>query len=389
MPLVTASSNRELDEILDLLGLSVQLTQTQFDRAETSYYAVAEWLRAPDSLVRVFGPEIFAQGSLRLDTTVRPLSYTEFDLDLVCLVHVSDQVKPAVVYDLLLQRMRDHGIYKNLIVELPRCIRLDYAGDFHLDIVPAIPDPACPPGDTCIKIPDRPLQQWRDSNPKGYSRWFEEQSAKRLLLEKAAQLSANANVEPLQDPAPAYLKPPLKLAVQLFKRWRDVVFRGRESLAPSSIVLTTLAGMLYQGEHHPTDALATILDGIDDWSLQVKQIELRNPSNPKECITDRWKAKPEMYEAFIEAAGDFRIALHTLINDGRYPDCIDDLKELFGDWPVTQAFTKFAERRKEASASGRLLMQCASGILTITPTSLVPASAPGFVKGKGHTFHGA
>ena len=129
MPLVTASSNRELDEILDLLGLSVQLTQTQFDRAETSYYAVAEWLRAPDSLVRVFGPEIFAQGSLRLDTTVRPLSYTEFDLDLVCLVHVSDQVKPAVVYDLLLQRMRDHGIYKNLIVELPRCIRLDYAGD--------------------------------------------------------------------------------------------------------------------------------------------------------------------------------------------------------------------------------------------------------------------
>jgi hypothetical protein len=77
MPLVTASSNRELDEILDLLGLSVQLTKTQFDRAETSYYAVAEWLRAPDSLVRVFGPEIFAQGSLRLDTTVRPLSYTE------------------------------------------------------------------------------------------------------------------------------------------------------------------------------------------------------------------------------------------------------------------------------------------------------------------------
>ena len=388
MKLVNASSNRELDEILDLIGFSVQLTKPQFDRAETSYHAVAEWLRAPDSPIRKFGPDIFAQGSLRLDTTVRPLSYTEFDLDLVCLVQVSDQVKPAVVYDLLLQRMGDHGTYNKIIVELPRCIRLDYSGDFHLDIVPAIPDPACPPGDTCMKIPDRPLKKWRDSNPKGYSRWFEDQSAKRWLLEKAARFSANANVEPLRDPAPAYLKPPLKLAVQLFKRWRDVVFRGREHLAPSSIVLTTLAGTLYQGEHHPTDALATILDGIYDWSLQVDQIELLNPSNPKECITDRWKENPEMYEAFIEVVNDFRTALHKLINDGRYPDCIDDLKELFGDWPVARAFTKFAEHRKEASASGRLLMERASGILTVTSTPIVPATVPGIVKGKGHTFHG-
>src|SRR2546430_1739536 len=141
MKFVTASSNRELDEIFDLIGLSVQLTKPQFDLAEISYHAVAEWLRAPDSLVRAFGPDIFAQGSMRLDTMVRPLSYTEFDLALVCLVQVSDQVKPAVVYDVLLQRMRDHGMYNKIIVELPRCIRLDYAGNFHLDIVPAIPDP--------------------------------------------------------------------------------------------------------------------------------------------------------------------------------------------------------------------------------------------------------
>jgi len=389
MKLVTASANRELDELLDLIGLSVQLTPPQFDRAETSYHAVADWLKASESPVSKYWPDIFAQGSLRLDTTVRPLSYTEFDLDLVCLLQISDQVNPAAVYDLLLRRMRDHGTYNKIIVVLPRCIRLDYSGDFHLDIVPAIPDPACRPGETCMKIPDQHLRKWRDSNPKGFSKWFDIQAAKRLLFEKGAKrLSANANVEPLRDPAPAYLKPPLKLTVQLFKRWRDVAFKDREELAPSSIILTTLSGTLYQGEHHPTDALATILDGVCLWSQRVEQIELMNPSNPKERITDRWKDKPEAYDAFIGAVHDFRYAMHRLIDRGRYPDCIEDLKELFGDYPVQRAFTKFAKRRKEASDSGRLLMEKILGVLAVISKSLPPAAAPGFVKGKGHTFYG-
>src|SRR5207244_7386909 len=195
---------------------------------------------------------------------------------LVCPAQLAEQVSRSLVYDLLLQRLREHGTYHKLIVEMPRCIRLDCSGDFHLDIVPAIPDLACLPWETCMKIPDRPKRRWHDTNPKGYSRWFEVQCAKRKLQEKTARFSANANVEPLREPAPAYAKPPLRLSVQLFKRWRDVVFAGREHLQPSSIVLTTLAGRLYQGEYHPTDALVTILDGIYTWSLREK-IVLWNP----------------------------------------------------------------------------------------------------------------
>src|SRR5438132_7197736 len=96
-----ASANLELDEILDLIGVSVQLTPPQFERAEKSYKTVAEWLRAPGSEVRDYSPDIFAQGSLRLDTTVRPLSFTEFDLDLVCLVQINHQTPPGLGYNLL------------------------------------------------------------------------------------------------------------------------------------------------------------------------------------------------------------------------------------------------------------------------------------------------
>src|SRR4051794_29670458 len=112
MMYVTASANRELDDILDYIGAGTQLTRTQREKAETSYNAVGCWLDAPDSPVHQYRPVIFAQGSLALDTTNKPLGFTEFDLDLVCLMQAADEwASPAVVYDFLLQRIRSHGTY--------------------------------------------------------------------------------------------------------------------------------------------------------------------------------------------------------------------------------------------------------------------------------------
>lgn len=380
MMYVTASANRELDEILDHIGVSLQLTPTQYQDAEGKYKAVGKWLGDPGSPLEAFDPDIFAQGSLRIDTTVKPLSHAEFDLDLVCLVQLAG-VTPLQVYKLILQRVRSHGTYNGLIVELPRCVRLTYASQFHLDIVPAIPDLASPPGETCLLIPDREKRIWRPSNPKGYANWFERQAVIKL----AANLYERKDIEPLREPLPAYLKPPLKLAVQLLKRWRDVAFQGREKLAPSSIILTTLAGHLYRNERHPTDALATILDGIHAWANQ-EDIRLKNPSNDKESITDRWNEKPEMYEAFLDGIFDLRTRWHKLIDNGRFPDFVGELKDLFEELPVTRAVKKFAESRGLGRGNGTLFMDKATGALSL-------ASGPGVMRGgvkvKEHTFHGA
>jgi hypothetical protein len=377
MQYVTASANRHLDEILDLIGINLQLNQTQFERAETSYHAVGEWLQDDRSPVAVFDPKIFPQGSLLLDTTVKPLSHTEFDLDLVCLLFLSG-VKPMEVYDLLLERMRSHGRYAPIVFPERRCIRIKYA-DFHLDIVPAIPDPDCPPGETCLLIPDSHKKVWRPSNPKGFAAWFNGRTRIR-----GAVFYERKEIEPLKAPAPAYMKPPLKIAVQLLKRWRDVAFKGRMDLAPSSIILTTLAGHLYRGEDHPTDALTTILDGIY-MRANAGPIRLQNPSNTKESITDRWNDKPAMYDAFITEVFGFRVRWHELVKGGRYPNFVDELKALFDEAPVIRAVTKFAERRREASQSGNLIMEKATGILSVNS---VPAVAAGYVQGKGHTFYG-
>jgi hypothetical protein len=53
---------------------------------------------------------------------------------------------------------------------LKRCLRLNYAGAFHLDILPACPNDRL--GGGAILVPDRKLECWKDSNPKGFAEWF-------------------------------------------------------------------------------------------------------------------------------------------------------------------------------------------------------------------------
>lgn len=388
---VTEAETDLLDELIDLICIALQLNGDQVNKARTSYNAVGAWLRAPESLVRTFAPDIFPQGSLRLDTTVRPMSHTEFDLDLVCLVDISDKVSPASVYELLLSRMNANDEYQRLIDTMPRCIRLDFEGDFHLDIVPAVRDPASPPGEDWIKIPDRELKIWRESNPRGYSKWFDGRAKFRKLTEKKAlQFSANSRMEPFRDPVPSISKEPLQLVVQLLKRWRDVAFKGREKLAPSSIILTTLAGTLYEGDQHPTWALMNVLNGIYNW-VGREPIRLCNPSNPTESITDRWRTEPKAYDAFVDAIIDFRTRWQKLVFGGQFPQMIKDLKELFDEVPVTKAFTKFGERREQARKADQLLVERATGTIRVpAPVASSVVTAPaGSLLVRDHRFHGA
>lgn len=370
----------ELDEIVAELAASLQLTDTQFNRAETSYRAVGKWLQAKDSPVSEYYSSIFPQGSLRLDTTVKPLKAAEFDLDLVCLLDWP-RAKPLDLYDLLLDRMKDHGKYAPITRQNNRCIRLEYGGDFHLDIVPAIYDPNCEPGSTCILIPDREKKDFRPSNPKGYATWFEQTTIRQI---KAAAELSRGDMEPLKAPVPYDAKKPLRITVQLLKRWRDVAFSGRMHLAPSSIVLTTLAGTLYAGHQRSSEALMSILDGICEWA-QKEDIKLRNPSNDQEWITDRWHDKPEMYDAFVKGVTEFRSQWYDIFTFGKFPKLSNQLKELFEEQPVQAAMAKFASRRLEIRQDGKMGMERTTGRLATTTSVIVPAA---ITPVKPHRFFG-
>jgi len=165
----------QLDQVLELVCVELQLTDTQYDAAERSYTTVGEWLGDPDGRLAIASPEVFAQGSMALGTTVKPREREEFDVDLVCLVEADWRLlSPVMLYDLVRDRLREHATYAKMLVEKDRCLRLDYAGQFHLDIIPACPAPKVGVdwGGLAIVIPDKRREQWIATNPRGFEEWF-------------------------------------------------------------------------------------------------------------------------------------------------------------------------------------------------------------------------
>jgi hypothetical protein len=175
--LLHASRTELTDDVLIRLCNILQLSKTQFLQAEEHYHAICDWLGKEDSLVARFNPDLYPQGSVALGTTVKPLKGDEYDVDLVCQLAVdhASVPRPVLLLDMIEARMRESELYRDRLERKRRCLRVNYEHDFHLDILPACPDPES--GDHCLVVPDRQDTQWRASNPKGFIEWFKVKSA--------------------------------------------------------------------------------------------------------------------------------------------------------------------------------------------------------------------
>ena len=75
--------------LLDRILRTVELTTEQHADAERSYKAVTEVLAKVGMPVQPYSPFMFAQGSMRIGTTVRPIGQDVHDLDVVCMLRVA------------------------------------------------------------------------------------------------------------------------------------------------------------------------------------------------------------------------------------------------------------------------------------------------------------
>ncbi|MCC7422324.1 MAG: nucleotidyltransferase [Planctomycetaceae bacterium] len=389
--LVTASANTELDILLEIVCLKLQLTKSQHEDAEDKYGAITRWLLADGSAIRDHRPDIYPQGSLGLGTTAKPYLRNEFDLDLVCQLWLPAWYHPGRVYQMIWNRMAENGTYAPMMRRCRRCIRLEYANDFHLDIVPAVPDSE-ENGDH-ILVPDlhadlepeHPTNnRWKPSNPRGYKGWFRGKCIWRV------KESYQASAEPLPAAEPIHKKPALKRAVQLFKRWRDKEFHGRKDLEPPSIILTTLAGHFYRGEVLCTDALTTILHQIVMMRARGEIICKTNPANEKERICERWEENPKSLEAFDDAIKKFYASWLRLLKMTGIAEITAELKRLFGEMPIDAAVKEFAEQQlNRPRQDGQLLMEKSTGRMrTATAHPAVVAALASTMPVPRNRFHG-
>ena len=385
---VMASANHALDAILELVCIQIQLTTTQDEKARGHYGAVADWLAREESPLRKFSPHIFPQGSQRLGTTTKPVAQTEFDLDAVCLMQIDSSVHPGLVYRFLWDRLWENKVYRGMMTRMPRCIRLAYAGDFHLDIAPAVPDLQC--GGSCLLVPDLDANlalehpandEWKSTNPQGYAKWFEDRCKPVMVF---GEKYLRAQVDPIPEAEPIHAKPALKRSVQLFKRWRDVEYTDRKDLAPPSIILTTLSGNSYGGEQLCTDALGAVL-GVTVRAVESgRRIRLTNPAHPSENICEKWDSNPASYRDFSKAVTAFRDRWVRLQYLRGLHEIEKELSELFGESLVRSAINEMAQRQLIRPRENRTLrvQPKSSGLL------VPPSIATSGLSMRPNTFHG-
>ncbi len=254
---VATIPSTQLDDLLDRISRKLQLSATEYARVEQTYRAVTDWLRSKDSPIAKFLPEIYAQGSFKIRTTLKPRGRDEFDLDFVCELQVDPASfpDPIVLLDMIEERLRASAVYKDKVTRKNRCIRLSL-DKFHLDILPACPKPSTGLyGEYAVVVPDCDADDWKPSNPKGYAQWFD-------VMTREAVVRFMKSVEPLPEQESSDELSTLCLGVQLLKRNRDIVFEHKPEPAPISIVLTTLAAQNYHGQPSVSEAIAAILDGM-------------------------------------------------------------------------------------------------------------------------------
>jgi SMODS domain-containing protein len=360
----------ELDSLLMEICEELQLSPARYELAVQRYGSVNELLEYPSSPFHSFRPRIYPQGSMALGTTNKPVDGPH-DLDFVLQLDAPYwHWKPLALLHALYQFLKSNEKYRDMTTLKNRVVRLTYADDFYMDILPAYTDVVS--GGTCILVPDRELVALCHSNPEGYIHWFRNRalSGRRLLMEKAKP------VPPQQDPGE---KEPLQLSVQLLKRWRDLAFE-REELAPISVVLTTLAGMHYRGEESSSETLSTILAGIvstiDSADLNGQRIEVRNPSNLLEDFGERWDAKPAAYSAFKQGIRQLQKDWSAIVTGRR--DMNKELERLFGEY-VRTVLVKRAQRLQERRKAGQL---------AVTSAGIITGLSSGLTRIPQNTFHG-
>ncbi|WP_339896332.1 nucleotidyltransferase [uncultured Algibacter sp.] len=316
------------EDILTRIAVSLELDETRIQRMESAYNAVYDVLKNDDDFFSKIDFLVYPQGSKAIGTTVKPRGREEFDLDIT--VEIRDlyyNYKSSEIYNHLIRVLSNNDVYKEKLIPKNRCARIDYTGDFHMDVLPGC---IVIEGDSKIMVPDRELRNWTSSNPKGYANWFIQKAESVTVsnLNKAFRtFSALNEAKAEQENLPnndVYSKEPLKRAVQLTKRYRDIYFEKNPDYKTSSIVLTTIFGELYEGESSIYETIDNILTKIvkryTDYQFLFesqgvyKRIKVLNPVNTDEDFTEKWDKEKQYYEQFIAFAKSYKNKWEKLKN---------------------------------------------------------------------------
>lgn len=382
---IEAGRDTQLTKLLGFVADELDIPENIYQLARTQYTDLSSWLKT-DHLDRYKSDaEIYPQGSIRLGTSIRPVKIEdEYDIDLV---YRRDIKKESCTHEDLkrdlgdqLRRYVSHlsrtGQSTPTLKEGRRCWTLEYKGQFHMDILPALPDEEAQQYNLCdiedgIIITDRVLREWQHSNPKGYANWFNEQQ-RVMLLERQEMMAKAANVDIERIPQER-VPTPLRRVVQILKRHRDIRYQGPSDGKPISIIINTLAAEAYQGEPDVFAALIAVVPRMRNGiKVQNGEFWVPNPINPKENFADKWKETDESQRAKRFFAWLHQVETDLLVASKQtgMQKVAESLSPVLGGDVIKRAMERVGRNMDQQQQSGQLRMAARTGSLGLVGTAL-------------------
>lgn len=159
-----------IQDFKDFLASEVNLNPTRLKTLDERVAAVTNFLRDSDTFKDVF-IDVVPQGSFAHKTIIKPVrDNDEFDADVLLHVEEVEDWEPEDYVNELYACFRSSSVYKDKVAKGKRCVTVDYANDFHMDVVPYMERH----GNKYITC--RPTNQFERTDPEQYNAWLEEQN---------------------------------------------------------------------------------------------------------------------------------------------------------------------------------------------------------------------
>lgn len=155
----------------------VNLNSTRIDTLDSRVTAITNTLQSTN----LYGPEVEAvvpQGSYAQRTIIKPVGAHEFDADVLMRIKRQDGWEAKDYVGDLYTKLRATS-YRDKVSRQTRCVLINYANDFHVDVVPYLET------DGSKWITNRLTNALEETNPEGFNEWLDAQDriASRRLVE--------------------------------------------------------------------------------------------------------------------------------------------------------------------------------------------------------------
>ena len=286
----------------DFLLNSVNLNESRLHTLEDRVKTITQLLKDKLNNYRKYSE----QGSYAHKTIIKPVQDNdEFDADILIFIRDIDFSPHKFVIDyvdMVYNVFKNIDTYKDKVKRNTRCVTIDYAGDFHLDIIP------CMEYEDVCYICNRNDKKYEKTDGDGYKNW---------LIQKN-QIVGNNN---------------FRKVIRLLKFLRD----HKNTFSVKSVLLTTILGNAINDYDKNSDnfsdfptTLKTLSNGVNDFlQNNVLMPVIENPVLHGENFNRHWDESK--YRNFRDKFLSYNLKITKAFEEKDYNQSIKKWRELFGD----------------------------------------------------------